>query len=74
MTVQVTIHPDHWFRAYILLKGMKRIGLRGASTEDYHVITGEASPEVIADISDTPGIQSIESVPPRATSTLSYSV
>lgn len=69
MTVKVTIKESHWFRWYILLKGLKRTGLKQASCPGEGVIFGEASEEVLAQISQIPGIASAE---PIATATGSF--
>ena len=70
MTVVVTIKESHWFRWYLLLKGLKRTGLKQASCPSEGIIVGEASEEVLTKISQIPGIASVEPVEQR--SALSY--
>ena len=73
MTIKVTIHPNHVFRIPFIYKGLRFEGLRKVEFPSEGIITGEATPEVLAKISTIVGIESIESVPQQATPTLSYS-
>ncbi len=73
MTVRIMLTESHRFRWYLLFKGLKRLGLRQASCPSEGTITGEASEELVNLISQTPGIESVESMP-LAASTLSYPV
>ena len=74
MTVTVKIHPSHVFRTHLIRNALRYEGLRKIKFPCEGIIVGEITQEDLAKIPTIVGIESIESVPPRATSTLSYSV